>query len=128
MLYTLGQAAKAVGKAKGTIKNAIDKGRLSASKNEAGQYQIDASELHRVYPLHTEQSKMNAVAPPAEPPLKTTETKALEDKIKLLEATLEDARQDRDEWRKQAQQLALAPPETLGKGLFGFLRKNKKTA
>ena len=128
MLYTLGQAAKAVGKAKGTIKNAIDKGRLSASKNEAGQYQIDASELHRVYPLHTEQPKMNAVAPPVEPTLNTSEISALEDKIKLLEATLEDARQDRDEWRKQAQQLALAPPEKSGKGLFGFLRKNKKTA
>ena len=38
MLYTLGQAAKAVGKAKGTIKNAIDKGRLSASKDDNGKY------------------------------------------------------------------------------------------
>jgi hypothetical protein len=124
MLYTLGQAAKAVGKAKGTIKNAIDKGRLSASKNEAGQYQIDASELHRVYPLNTEQSNLNAVTPPATPLLNTTEIKALEDKVKLLEATVEDVRQDRDEWRKQAQQLALAPPEKSGNGrVLGFLWK-----
>jgi hypothetical protein len=42
MLYTLGQAAKAVGKAKGTIKNAIDKGRLSASKNETGHLNCTA--------------------------------------------------------------------------------------
>ena len=129
MLYTLGQAAKVVGKAKGTIKNAIDKGRLSASKNEMGQYQIDPAELHRVYPLPTEQSNLNAVAPPVTPPLNTPEIKALEDKVKLLETTLDDVRQDRDEWRKQAQQLALAPPEkTTGGGLFSIFRKHKKTA
>jgi hypothetical protein len=80
--------------------------------------------LHRVYPLHTEQSKMNAITPPVELPLNTPEIKALEDKVKLLEATLEDARQDRDEWRKQAQQLALAPPEKSGNGrVLGFLWK-----
>lgn len=128
MLYTLGQAAKAVGKAKGTIKNAIDKGRISASKNEAGEYQIDPSELHRVYPLTTEQSKMNAVTPPATPPLHSTEIKALEDKVRMLETALDDARQDRDEWRKQAQQLALAPPEKQRVGLFGLFRSHKKTA
>lgn len=128
MLYTLGQAAKAVGKAKGTIKNAIDKGRISASKNEAGEYQIDPSELHRVYPLTTEPSKMNAVTPPAAPPLHSTEFKALEDKVRMLETALDDARQDRDEWRKQAQQLALAPPEKQHGGLFGLFRRHKKTA
>lgn len=128
MLYTLGQASKAVGKAKGTIKNAIDKGRISASKNEIGEYQIDPSELHRVYPLPTEQSKMNAVTPPVVPSLHSTEVKALEDKVRMLEATLDDVRQDRDEWRKQAQQLALAPPEKSRSGLFGLFRKHKKTA
>jgi len=124
MLYTLGQAAKAVGKAKGTIKNAIDKGRLSASKDDKGQYQIDPAELHRVYPLPTEQDNLNAVTPPATPLLNTSEISTLESKVKLLEATLDDVRQDRDEWRKQAQQLAIAPPEKLEKGrVLGFLWK-----
>jgi hypothetical protein len=59
--------------------------------------------------------------------LNYTEIKALEDKVKLLETTLEDARQDRDEWRKQAQQLALAPPKKSDGGLFSIFRK-KKTA
>lgn len=126
MLYTLGQAAKAVGKAKGTIKNAIDKGRISASKNEMGEYQIDPSELHRVYPLPTEQSKMNAVTPPVTPPLHSTEIKALEDKVRMLETALDDARQDRDEWRKQAQQLALAPPQKPVNGLFSFFRGDRQ--
>lgn len=125
MLYTLGQAAKATGKAKGTIKNAIDKGRISASKSETGEYQIDPAELHRVYPLTTEQSKMNAVTPPIEPPLNGSEIRALEDKVRMLETTLDDVRQDRDEWRKQAQQLALAPPQKARGGLFGLFKRQK---
>ena len=53
MHYTLGQAAKATGKTKGTIANAIKKGRLSAGKDDIGQYQIDPAELHRIYPPST---------------------------------------------------------------------------
>ena len=48
MKYTLGQAAKATGKAKGTISNAIKQGRLSAQKNDKGEYEIDAAELAQV--------------------------------------------------------------------------------
>lgn len=51
MGYTLGQAAKATGKTKTTIAKAIAKGRLSAQKDDIGQYVIDPSELHRVYPV-----------------------------------------------------------------------------
>ena len=41
MRYTLGQAAKATGKSKSTIQASIKKGRISASQNDFGQYQID---------------------------------------------------------------------------------------
>ena len=51
MFYTLGQAAKATGKTKTTIQVAIKNGRMSASKDDLGRYQIDPAELHRVYPL-----------------------------------------------------------------------------
>lgn len=50
MSYTLGQAAKATGLSKPTISEAIKKGRISASKNENGAFEIDPAELHRVYP------------------------------------------------------------------------------
>ena len=50
MSYTLGTAAKATGKDRATISRAIKKGRLSAAKNDSGEWQIDPSELHRVYP------------------------------------------------------------------------------
>jgi hypothetical protein len=51
MAYTLGEAAKATGKSKTAIQKAISSHRLSATKDELGQWQIDPAELHRVYPL-----------------------------------------------------------------------------
>jgi excisionase family DNA binding protein len=50
MSYTLGEAAKATGKSKMTIQRAIKSGRLSASRRDDDTYDIDPSELHRVFP------------------------------------------------------------------------------
>src|SRR3954452_16222699 len=50
MNFTLSQAAKATGKSKSSISRAIDAGRLSAHRN-GGIFEIDAAELHRVFPL-----------------------------------------------------------------------------
>lgn len=49
-MLTLGKAALETGKTKTTIAHAIKKGRLSASIDDKGQYQIDPAELFRVYP------------------------------------------------------------------------------
>jgi hypothetical protein len=49
-MYTIGTAAKATGKAKSTISRDIEKGKISALRNEDGSYSIDPAELHRVYP------------------------------------------------------------------------------
>jgi hypothetical protein len=49
-MYTLGAAARAVGKSKATISRAIKAGRLSAAKSDGSGYAIDPAELHRVYP------------------------------------------------------------------------------
>jgi hypothetical protein len=49
MRYTLGTAAKATGKAKSTILRAIKSGTISAHKAQDGSYEIDPSELHRVF-------------------------------------------------------------------------------
>lgn len=49
-MYTIGTAAKATGKSKSTISRDIEKGKISAMKNDDGSYSIDPSELHRVYP------------------------------------------------------------------------------
>ena len=58
MKYTLKQAADASGKDKSTIQRAIKNGRISANINDLGNYEIDPSELHRVFepvaPQHSE--------------------------------------------------------------------------
>src|SRR5580692_6415133 len=56
MSYTLGQAAKAVGMSKTSILRSIKAGRISAGRNEFGQWAIEPCELHRVYPALTDES------------------------------------------------------------------------
>jgi septal ring factor EnvC (AmiA/AmiB activator) len=53
MKYTLSDAATATGKNKATIQRAIKSGKISASKGFSGSYEIDPSELHRVFPVAT---------------------------------------------------------------------------
>ncbi|WP_131821909.1 helix-turn-helix domain-containing protein [Salipiger marinus] len=50
MKYSLSEAAKATGKNKTTIQRAIKNGKISATKGDSGSYQIEPSELHRVFP------------------------------------------------------------------------------
>jgi hypothetical protein len=54
--HTLGQAAKAAGVSKTTLRRAIENGRLSASRNDDGSYEIDPAELHRAFPSHSDGS------------------------------------------------------------------------
>jgi hypothetical protein len=65
--YTLGEAAKATGKAKSTILRAIKNGTVSASKGPKGSYQIDPAELHRVFEPNGAQNVLrNITQPPVE--------------------------------------------------------------
>lgn len=67
MKYTLGTAAKATGKAKSTILRAIKSGVISAQKAHDGSYEIEPSELHRVFDLNGAQTtQSNATQPPEE--------------------------------------------------------------
>src|SRR3954451_24357338 len=49
MVYSLKQAAEATGRTKPTILRAIQTGKISAKKNEIGEWEIEPAELHRVY-------------------------------------------------------------------------------
>lgn len=55
MKYSLSEAAKATGKNKTTIQRAIKNGKISAAKGDSGSYEIEPSELHRVFPPVTVQ-------------------------------------------------------------------------
>lgn len=110
MVYTLGEAAKATGKSKTTISKAIKNGKISASKLDNGQYQIDPAELHRVYPLTVISNSQNGrLDTPKLTPEIIQNNNELAMQLKLAEARLsdkeemlEDLKQDRDKWRQQA--------------------------
>lgn len=121
MSYTLGEAAKAAGKSKTTIKRALDKGRISGKKNEIGEWEIEPVELHRVYPK-IEPGTVTAGIPDSTPSngalqarLDAAEREAAllreqhDRERRQLESTIEDLRADRDQWRQQA--TALLPDQ-----------------
>jgi hypothetical protein len=103
MSYTLQQAAEATGKDKSTIQRAIKKGRISATKNDLGNYIIDQVELYRVFPA----AISNDATPMALQQVATyenaIENRFLNDKVKMLQELLEDMRQQRDKWQEQAE-------------------------
>ena len=53
MTYSLATAAAATGTVKSTILRAIMAGKVSATRNDHGQWVIEPAELHRVYPPAT---------------------------------------------------------------------------
>jgi hypothetical protein len=121
MKHTAGTAAKAVGKTKSTITKAIASGKLSAIKNDNGAWEIDASELYRVYPptpLETVKIEQNATL--KETDGNSKEIEALERLLKAAEEQIDDLKADRDEWRKQANQLLLTNTSTPRKRIFGI--------
>lgn len=126
MSYTLGDAAKAVGKSKTTLHRAIKSGKISATKLDDGSYAIEPSELHRIFAPVTHET---APEPPnrngTEHQSNTLETLRIQLEIMekererergLLQDTIADLREDRDRWRQQA--TALLSDNTRPKGFF----------
>ena len=101
---TLGQAAKQVGKSKPTISKAIKDGKLSGEKID-GVYQIEVSELLRVYDAVAEATEAAAAPPAAEASaVSEVEKRFLEEKVADLEARLTDMKDERDTAQKEARE------------------------
>jgi hypothetical protein len=102
--FTLGTASQATGTAKSTILRAIKAGRISASRDELNQWQIDPAELARVFPLlaipgaTAEQQQTERDATPSPAPIERDATTDM--LVAELRATLADMRQDRDRWHQ----------------------------
>jgi hypothetical protein len=109
--YTMGEAARAVGRSKAAISRAISNGTISAEKQPNGSYKIDPAELHRVYPLINGQQQENKVTDATELNALNRELRAKLDaateRLTEIKADLADMRDDRDQWREQAQRLAI---------------------
>jgi hypothetical protein len=120
MSYTLGQAAKAVGKTKPTILRAIKGGKISAVKDEAsGEWRIEPAELHRVYqpasievtPKPATENGLSYNALQVEVTLLrervTAQETLIRERLADKDAMIAELRDDRDQWREQAQRLAI---------------------
>jgi len=112
-MLTLGQAARITGKGKTTLVRAIQAGRLSATRREDGGYAIDPSELSRVYNVTPEGVSATGDvvhrATPSDPELETRLALA-EAELRSMKDMLVEVRQSRDDWKAQAERLALAAP------------------
>lgn len=101
-------AAKAVGKSIPTITRAIKSGKISAKSLDSGGYEIDPSELFRVYPAVTRNPNVKSNALENE---SSHETRKLQAKIEVLQAEKLEAAQariaelekERDKWQEQAE-------------------------
>jgi predicted site-specific integrase-resolvase len=99
MTHSLSTAAAACGVNKSTILRAIKNGKISATKDENGQWQIQPVELHRTYPPYTE---ARTDAPHDATAVLEAQIAGLKEVADLLRVQLEDVREDRDRWREQA--------------------------
>ena len=111
MKLSASEAAKRTGKSVPTITRAIRSGKISAERADSGSYLIDPAELFRVFPALT---RPNDETPPmlghGTPRVTPDETRLLQEKVSSLEASLAEAKAERDEWRDQAKRLAMALP------------------
>lgn len=111
------KAADLTGKSKATIQRALKSGRLSYEVEENGDKAIDISELERVYgPFPAKSSGeseaiIRAELQRAQDLLEVERMKmrvrSLEDQLHMTQAQLEDMKEQRDQWQKQAQQILI---------------------
>lgn len=100
MKYTLNEAAKVTQKAKSTIFKAIKEGRISYDSKEGNKYQIEASELFRVFPQSVRENVRSNKSEHQK-----TGGEHLEILVKLAEvqARCEAAERRAEEWKRQAE-------------------------
>jgi excisionase family DNA binding protein len=109
MSITLTEAAAACGLDKSTVRRAVRSGRISGVRDEGGVWRIEPVELFRVFPPAARTEGDSAPMPRDAPPdAAAAATDAL---VAELRAVITDLRQDRDQWREQAQRLALPAPQ-----------------
>lgn len=110
MELSLSQAAKEANVAKSTISRAIEKGRLSARKDDLGRFHINPAELFRVFApqqrnnTETQQSEHDATG-------LEREIEHLKAMLAMMQNRETDLKVERDSWREQAQRLALPQPK-----------------
>ena len=101
MKLSLNKAAKEAGIAKSTLLDALNNGRMSAEKNEKGHWEIDPSELFRVFPRTSSYNPEKPMHTPLENHQKTIQNSALEIEVKMLREQIERMDAERERERSQ---------------------------
>ena len=120
MSYTLGEAAIACGKSKSTLSKAIKSGKISAFKNDNGAFEIEPSELFRLYPPTPPPIEQNTIetvgVEQKETPKNTNNIEMLEAKLQMANERIDELKLDKEkleidkeQWRQQATNLLAAP-------------------
>jgi len=99
---SLNKAAKEAGVAKSTLLQALNSKRMSAEKNEKGHWEIETSELFRVFPRTGSTEHTEPKPTPRAEPSKNNQNSALEVEVKMLREKIEDANLEREREREQA--------------------------
>lgn len=100
-MYSLKEAADAVGMGKPGILKAIQKGKISARKDEHGQWWIEPAELHRVYPPGSGTVQRTSAARTEETIGNGHGVRLLEREIDFLREKLTAAERQREDERHQ---------------------------
>ena len=98
---SLNKAAKEAGIAKSTLLDALSAGRMSAEKNEKGHWEIDPSELFRVFSKTSSAEHGKPIPTPPETHQKTIQNSALEIEVKMLREQIERMDLERERERSQ---------------------------
>ena len=96
---SLAEAARWAGKGKPAVLKAIQRGDLSARKDERDQWRIDPAELARVYAPGISGTASQTMQ---EPPVGTAEVGLLRELLEAARREADEARQDRDAWKAEA--------------------------
>lgn len=98
MKLTLGQAAKAAKRSKGTLSKALNSGGISAEKDDKGRWQIDPSELSRWMSANPFPNSLENQSETLE---ETHENSALGVEVKMLRERIDALIVERDRERGQ---------------------------
>ena len=111
------RAADLTGRSKSTIQRAMKSGKLSFEVDESGQRFIDVSELERVFGMAPERPASNSedlvkaeiqrAHDMIEGERMKMRIRMLEDQLHVTQQQLDDVKDQRDQWQKQAQQVLL---------------------
>ena len=127
MALTLNQAAKACGRSKSTLLDAIRSGRMSAPKDDRGRYAIDPAELHRAFPFQAPDRSADRFPEPQPTILgnhpTTLTDRGLEREIELLREMLVKAETNADHWRGLAERQQALLEDQRPKKSYGLFRR-----